>query len=78
MAGVRKTVRKSFRMTEAGDYILQELCARMGLKEPGVIEQALRELAKREGVPIIPPVGYSSSAASDDSSDPGDDTEGDS
>lgn len=42
----------SVRMSDAGRELLATLQERMGVTQAGVMELALRELAKREGVPI--------------------------
>ena len=40
------------RMSDAGRELLSIFTERMGLTQAGVIEHALRELAKKEGVPV--------------------------
>lgn len=44
--------KRSFRLTETADALLQDLAERKGLSKTAVLETLIREEAKREGVPV--------------------------
>ncbi len=53
----KRPAQKAFRMSDDGRELLAQLADRLGLKETGVVELAIRRLAQAEGV------GASSSTA---------------
>lgn len=51
----RTSVPTSIRLSPAGNRIWEKLAEKMGLSKVGVLETALRRLAKEEGVKDDPP-----------------------
>lgn len=48
----KRPAQKAFRMSDDGRELLAQLADRLGLKETGVVELAIRRLAQAEGVEL--------------------------
>lgn len=47
-----KNSRFNMRLSDTGDYLLSQLANKQGIPRSAVVELAIRELAKQNGIPI--------------------------